>query len=101
MQLHGTARHCRLLCQSLRALKSCATLAPNPPHSRRDARTCVRSYGASLVFVKNRCVRRIPYPSSSCKGRVEITPLLTPLESASCQTNLRSSCRLQGCRRSN
>ena len=35
MQLHGTARHCRLLCQSLRALKSCATLAPSPPHSRR------------------------------------------------------------------
>eukprot|EP00964_Phaeocystis_antarctica_P053467 scaffold31384_cov73-Phaeocystis_antarctica.AAC.1 len=34
MQLHGTARHCRLLCQSLRALKSCATLAPSPPHSR-------------------------------------------------------------------
>ena len=35
MQLHGTARHCRLLCQSLSALKSCATLAPSPPHSRR------------------------------------------------------------------
>eukprot|EP00964_Phaeocystis_antarctica_P021692 scaffold12060_cov60-Phaeocystis_antarctica.AAC.3 len=35
MQLHGTARHCRLLCQSLRTLKSCATLAPSPPHSRR------------------------------------------------------------------
>ena len=35
MQLHGTARHCRLLCQSLRALKSCATLAPSPPHSRQ------------------------------------------------------------------
>eukprot|EP00964_Phaeocystis_antarctica_P060159 scaffold35841_cov46-Phaeocystis_antarctica.AAC.7 len=36
MQLHGTARHCRLLCQqSFRALKSCATLAPSPPHSRR------------------------------------------------------------------
>eukprot|EP00964_Phaeocystis_antarctica_P127782 scaffold91492_cov72-Phaeocystis_antarctica.AAC.5 len=35
VQLHGTARHCRLLCQSLRALKSCATLAPSPPHSRR------------------------------------------------------------------
>ena len=28
MQLHGTAPHCRLLCQSLRALKSRATLAP-------------------------------------------------------------------------
>eukprot|EP00964_Phaeocystis_antarctica_P065369 scaffold39434_cov47-Phaeocystis_antarctica.AAC.1 len=35
MQLHGTARHCRLLCLSLRALQSCATLAPSPPHSRR------------------------------------------------------------------
>ena len=35
MQLHGTAHHCRLLCQSLRALKSCATLAPSPPHSRQ------------------------------------------------------------------
>jgi len=35
MQLHGTAHHCRLLCQSLRALKSRATLAPSPPHSRQ------------------------------------------------------------------
>eukprot|EP00964_Phaeocystis_antarctica_P161893 scaffold135146_cov66-Phaeocystis_antarctica.AAC.2 len=35
MQLHGTARHCRLLCQSLRGLKSCATLAPSPPHGHR------------------------------------------------------------------
>ena len=35
MQLHGTARHCRLLCQSLRALKSCVPLAPSQPHSRR------------------------------------------------------------------
>ena len=35
MQLHGTARHYRLLCQSLRALKPCATLAPSPPHSRQ------------------------------------------------------------------
>eukprot|EP00964_Phaeocystis_antarctica_P132204 scaffold96246_cov72-Phaeocystis_antarctica.AAC.1 len=44
MQLHGTARHCRLLCQSLRALKSCATLAPSPPHSRRmmPGYMCVR-----------------------------------------------------------
>ena len=32
MQLHGTARHCRLLCQSLRALKSCVPLAPSQPH---------------------------------------------------------------------
>jgi hypothetical protein len=35
MQLHGCARHCRLLCQSLRALQPCATLAPSQPHSRR------------------------------------------------------------------
>ena len=38
MQLHGTARGAplgRLLCQSLRALKSRATLAPSPPHSRQ------------------------------------------------------------------
>jgi hypothetical protein len=35
MQLHGTARHCRQLCQSLRALEFCATLAPSPPHSRQ------------------------------------------------------------------
>ena len=31
MQLHGTAH--RLLCQSLSALKSRATLEPSPPHS--------------------------------------------------------------------
>jgi hypothetical protein len=35
MQLHGTARHCRLLCQSLRALEPCASLAPGPLHSRQ------------------------------------------------------------------
>jgi len=35
MQLHGNACHCRLLCQSLRALKSCVPLAPSQPHSRR------------------------------------------------------------------
>eukprot|EP00964_Phaeocystis_antarctica_P034947 scaffold19914_cov61-Phaeocystis_antarctica.AAC.1 len=52
MQLHGTARHCQLLCQSLRALKSCATLlacAQPAAQSPDDARTCVRSYGASLA----------------------------------------------------
>jgi hypothetical protein len=35
MQLHGCARHCRQLCQSLRALKPCVPLAPSQPHSRR------------------------------------------------------------------
>jgi hypothetical protein len=35
MQLHGCARHCRQLCQSPRALKSCVPLAPSQPHSRR------------------------------------------------------------------
>jgi hypothetical protein len=35
MQLHGCARHCRQLYQSLRALKSCVPLAPSQPHSRR------------------------------------------------------------------
>jgi hypothetical protein len=35
MQLHGWARHCRQLCRSLRALKSCVPLAPSQPHSRR------------------------------------------------------------------
>ena len=34
MQLHGCARHCRQLCQSLRALKPCVPLAPSQPHSR-------------------------------------------------------------------
>ena len=49
MQLHGTACHCRLLCQSLSALKSRATLAPSPPaaQSPGDARTCVSSLGSS------------------------------------------------------
>eukprot|EP00964_Phaeocystis_antarctica_P003117 scaffold1662_cov70-Phaeocystis_antarctica.AAC.1 len=52
MQLHGCARHCRLLCQSLSALKPCATLAPSAQpaaHSPGGARTCVSSYGASLA----------------------------------------------------
>ena len=35
MQLHGCALHYRQLCQSLRALEFCATLAPSPPHSRQ------------------------------------------------------------------
>jgi hypothetical protein len=35
MQLHGCARHCGQLCQSLRALKPCVPLAPSQPHSRR------------------------------------------------------------------
>ena len=38
--------HCRLLCQSLRALKSCAQPAAQSPG---DARTCVSSHGASLA----------------------------------------------------
>jgi hypothetical protein len=35
MQLHDGAHHCRILCQSLRALKFCVPLAPSQPHSRR------------------------------------------------------------------
>eukprot|EP00964_Phaeocystis_antarctica_P001535 scaffold818_cov64-Phaeocystis_antarctica.AAC.6 len=61
MQLHGTARHCRLLCQSLRALKPCATLAPSPPHSRRVVPghvTCELVWGEPGMFVKKRRVRR-------------------------------------------
>jgi hypothetical protein len=34
MQLHGCARHCRQLCQTLRALNACVPLAPSQPHSR-------------------------------------------------------------------
>eukprot|EP00964_Phaeocystis_antarctica_P112135 scaffold76344_cov77-Phaeocystis_antarctica.AAC.2 len=53
MQLHGTAHHCRLLCQSLRALKSCATLAPSPPHSRRrmPADMCELVWGEPGTFL--------------------------------------------------
>ena len=38
VQLHGSARHCRLLCQSLGALESCVPLAPS--HSRTVAGRC-------------------------------------------------------------
>ena len=47
MQLCGCA-HCQLLCQSHRALNSCAKLYARPAEraqSTGDARTCVRSYG--------------------------------------------------------
>eukprot|EP00964_Phaeocystis_antarctica_P046065 scaffold26561_cov86-Phaeocystis_antarctica.AAC.2 len=40
MQLHGTARHCRLLCQSLRALKCPPQAAP--PARRRTGQRCAR-----------------------------------------------------------
>ena len=46
VQLHGCARHCRQLCQSLRALKSCVPLAPSQPHSRR-VNMCELVWGVS------------------------------------------------------
>jgi hypothetical protein len=54
MQLHGCARHCRQLCQSLRALKSCVPLAPSQPHSRRmmPEHVCELVWGELGTFVK-------------------------------------------------
>eukprot|EP00964_Phaeocystis_antarctica_P131706 scaffold95668_cov81-Phaeocystis_antarctica.AAC.1 len=53
MQLHGTARHCRLLCQSLELSNLACGLRPRTAQpaaqSPDDARTCVSSYGASLA----------------------------------------------------
>ena len=74
MQLHGTARHCRLLCQRLRALKSRATLTPSPPHSRRVMPGHVRARmgRAWHVFVKSkktamfRVLRKHPFISRRC-----------------------------------
>ena len=49
MQLHGCARHCWLLCQSLRALKSYATLA-GPARRTQSLGDAARTHMCELVW---------------------------------------------------
>jgi hypothetical protein len=63
MQLHGCARHCRQLCQSLRALKSCVPLAPSQPHSRRVRARLKKTQGGQT---RRKGGRGAGQPGSGC-----------------------------------
>ena len=58
MQLHGCARHCRQLCQSLTEHSNLACrLRPATAQSPGGGRTCVSSYGVSWGLGKLKFVR--------------------------------------------